>query len=203
MKIVCVGRNYADHARELGNEVPAEPVLFIKPDSAIYPHRYYYIPTFTTDLHYECEIVVRIDRVGKHIAPEFAHTYYSTITLGMDFTARDLQNQLKAKGLPWEKAKGFDGAAVIGKFIPKEQLPPTDQLDFQLHIDGQLRQSGHSAHMLHSIDQLIAHISRYFTLKKGDLIFTGTPAGVGSVAPGMHLTGTLCGHQILELFIKS
>lgn len=203
MKIVCVGRNYADHARELGNQIPEEPVLFIKPDSAIYPHKNYYIPHFTRELHYECELVVRIDRVGKHIAPEYAHTYYSHLTLGIDFTARDLQNQLKAKGLPWEKAKGFDGAAVIGTFVPKEQLPPIDQLDFQLLIDGQVRQHGHTSHMLYSVDHLISYISQFFTLKKGDLIFTGTPAGVGPVQPGMTLQGILDSKPVLELHIKA
>ncbi|MFN3950903.1 MAG: fumarylacetoacetate hydrolase family protein [Thermaurantimonas sp.] len=202
MKIVCIGRNYADHARELGNQIPEEPVLFIKPDSAQYPHKNYYIPDFTKELHYECELVIRIDRVGKHIQPEYAHTYYSQVTLGIDFTARDLQNALKSKGLPWEKAKGFDGAAVVGTFIPKEAIGDINNTDFYFYIDGQLRQHGQTSQMLYSVDQLISYISRFFTLKKGDLIFTGTPAGVGLVMPGMKLKGILATHPVLELTIK-
>lgn len=202
MKIICVGRNYADHVKELGNQIPEEPVLFIKPDSSVYPHKNYYIPNFTRDLHYECELVIRIDRVGKFIQPEYAHTYYSHITLGIDFTARDIQNTLKEKGLPWEKAKGFDGAAVIGSFIHKDELGDINDADFQLYIDDQIRQNGHTANMMYSVDQLISYISRYFTLKKGDLIFTGTPSGVGPVKPGMKLRGLLASHSVLELHIK-
>lgn len=203
MKIICIGRNYANHVRELGNQIPDEPVLFIKPDSAVYPHKNYYIPEFTNDLHYECELVIRIDRVGKHIKPEYAHTYYSQVTLGIDFTARDLQNTLKEKGLPWEKAKGFDGAAVIGSFIPKEEIGDINNTNFQLLIDGQLRQDGKTKDMIYSVDQLIPYISRFFTLKKGDLIFTGTPSGVGPVMPGMMLQGVLASKTVLELCIKS
>ncbi|MBT8286229.1 MAG: fumarylacetoacetate hydrolase family protein, partial [Flavobacteriaceae bacterium] len=178
MKLICIGRNYADHIKELSNERPADPVVFIKPDSAVLPkEQAFYIPEFTKDVHYEVEVLVKIKKVGKHIDTRFAHKYYDEIGLGIDFTARDLQAKLKEKGLPWEKAKGFDGAAVIGKWLPKNQFEDLEQLNFDLSKNGEVVQQGNTSDMLWSVDELISYTSHYFTLKKGDIIFTGTPAG--------------------------
>ncbi|MFZ9672753.1 MAG: fumarylacetoacetate hydrolase family protein [Flavobacteriaceae bacterium] len=190
MKLICIGRNYVDHIEELNNERPAEPVVFIKPDSSILPKEQdFYLPNFTSDVHHEVEVLVKIKKVGKHIAVEFAHTYYDEIGLGIDFTARDIQQKLKDKGLPWEKAKGFDGAAVIGQWVDKNTLGNLNQLQFGLVKNGQWVQQASTALMLWSIDELIAHVSTYFTLKKGDIIFTGTPAGVSRVQEGDVLEG--------------
>jgi 2-keto-4-pentenoate hydratase/2-oxohepta-3-ene-1,7-dioic acid hydratase in catechol pathway len=183
VKIICIGRNYADHAKELGNQVPSEPVIFMKPDSAILPKgNAFFIPEFSNDVHFECEVVIRIDRLGKNIEERFAHRYYSQIALGIDFTARDLQQQLKDKGLPWEKAKSFDGAAFLGKFFDKSDFPNLDEISFQLKKNGKIAQNGNTCDMLFSIDRIIAEVSKYFTIKIGDLIYTGTPAGVAAVA---------------------
>ncbi len=182
MKIICIGRNYADHAKELGNQVPSEPVIFMKPDSAILPKgTAFFIPEFSRDVHFECEVVIRIDRLGKNIEERFAHRYYSQIALGIDFTARDLQQRLKEKGLPWEKAKSFDGAAYLGKFFDKSDFPNLDEISFQLKKNGEVAQNGNTRDMLFSMDQIVSEVSKYFTIKIGDLIYTGTPAGVGAV----------------------
>ncbi|NAY93284.1 2-hydroxyhepta-2,4-diene-1,7-dioate isomerase [Muricauda sp. JGD-17] len=203
MKLICIGRNYAAHIDELKNERPSEPVVFIKPDSAVLPKEQdFYIPEFSEDVHYEVEVLVKIKKVGKHIAKEFAHKYYDEIGLGIDFTARDLQSKLKEKGLPWEKAKGFDGAAVIGRWKPKILYESVDNLNFSLIKNGKKVQEGNTSLMLWKIDELIAHVSTYFMLKKGDILFTGTPAGVGKVAPNDYLSGTLEGEQLFELMVK-
>lgn len=192
MKLICIGRNYVAHIEELQNERPAEPVVFIKPDSAVLPkEQAFYIPEFSNDVHYEVEVLVKIKKVGKHIAPQFAHKYYDEISLGIDFTARDLQAQLKAKGLPWEKAKGFDGAAVIGKWMPKERYKNLTKLGFSLLKNGQIVQKSDTSHMLWNIDELISYVSSYFMLKKGDILFTGTPSGVGKVEPNDYLEGRI------------
>jgi len=190
MKLICIGRNYVDHIEELNNERPAEPVVFIKPDSSILPKEQdFYLPNFTSDVHHEVEVLVKIKKVGKHIDVDFAHTYYDEIGLGIDFTARDIQQKLKDKGLPWEKAKGFDGAAIIGQWVEKSTLGNLSQLQFGLVKNGQWVQQASTALMLWSIDELIAHVSTYFTLKKGDIILTGTPAGVSRVQEGDVLEG--------------
>lgn len=203
MKIICIGRNYAEHIAELNNERPSEPVIFIKPDSAVLPKEQdFYIPDFSKDIHYEVEVLVKIKKVGKHIAKAFAPKYYDEIGLGIDFTARDLQGQLKEKGLPWEKAKGFDGAAVIGTWVAKDKLADLGQLGFELKKNGVVVQSGNTSHMLYSIDEIISYVSQFFTLKKGDVIFTGTPAGVGKVAPNDYLSGILENQELFTVTIK-
>lgn len=203
MKIICIGRNYTDHIKELSNEKPTDPVVFLKPDTAIgLKGQPFFIPEFSQDVHHEVEVLVRINRIGKHIQQKFAHKYYDEIGLGIDFTARDLQTQLKTQGLPWEKAKGFDGAAVVGKWVQKSTLPAVDQLNFQLTKNDVVVQSGTTALMLWKIDELIAYISQFFTLKIGDIIFTGTPAGVGPVAPNDILVGSLEGQEFFQIKVK-
>ena len=204
MKIICIGRNYCEHARELNNEIPKEPVIFMKPDSALLRNNEpFYIPDFSRDVHYECELIVRIKRLGKNIEARFANRYYDEIGLGIDFTARDLQNKLKEKGLPWEKAKAFDCSAVISAdFIPVPDLPELKSIKFQLKKNGEIVQHGDSALMLFSVDELISQVSTYFTLKIGDLIYTGTPAGVGPVAVGDRLEGFLEGQKMFDFEIK-
>lgn len=202
MKIICIGRNYADHAKELNNQVPAEPVVFLKPDSAILPKgNAFFIPDFSQNLQHELEIVIRIDRLGKHIEEKFAHRYYQEFTLGLDFTARDLQSQLKEKGLPWEKAKAFDGSAFIGPWLNKEEYD-LNSLNFSLLKNGETVQKGNSEDMLFSVDRIIAEVSKYFTLKIGDLIFTGTPAGVGAVQTNDLLDLHLESKSIAQLRVK-
>ena len=203
MKLICIGRNYAAHIEELENERPDEPVVFIKPDSAILPKEQdFYIPEFSNDIHHEVEVLVKIKKVGKHIAKQFAHTYYDEIGLGIDFTARDVQAQLKAKGLPWEKAKGFDGSAVVGKWLQKNKYENMDKLGFSLLKNGENVQNGNTSLMLWKIDELIAYVSTYFMLKKGDILFTGTPAGVGKVRPNDYLSGTLEGENMFEITVR-
>ena len=203
MKIICIGRNYSEHIKELANERPSEPVVFIKPDSAILPKEQdFYIPEFTKEVHYEVEVLVKIKKVGKHIDPKFAHTYYDEIGLGIDFTARDLQSKLKEKGLPWEKAKGFDGAAVIGKWVAKSNYKDLNNLNFSLQKNGQLVQQGNTSLMLWEIDELIAYVSQFFMLKKGDIIFTGTPQGVGEIQPNDYLSGFLEKEEMFTVNIK-
>lgn len=204
MKIICVGRNYAKHIEELENEKPKAPVLFMKPDTAILPPRNpLYLPDFANDFHYEVEVVVKINKLGKHIAQEFAHRYYDEIGLGIDITARDLQSQLKAKGLPWEKAKAFDNAAVVSpNFIKKDTLPDLNDLHFSLKKNDDIVQKGHTADMLWKIDELITYISTFFTLKKGDLIFTGTPAGVGKMSVDDVFTGYLEDKEMFRVKVK-
>ncbi|HOO83877.1 MAG TPA: fumarylacetoacetate hydrolase family protein [Prolixibacteraceae bacterium] len=203
MKIICIGRNYADHIAELNNEKPEEPVIFMKPDSSILrKNKPFFIPNFSTDLHHEVELVLKIDQVGKNISPKFASRYYSSVGLGIDFTARDLQNKLKDKGLPWEKAKAFDYSAVISShFIPLEQLS-ANQIEFRLDINGATRQTGNSALMIFSFDELIANVSKYFTLKTGDLIYTGTPAGVGPVKINDRLQGYIGNKLMFDFMVK-
>lgn len=202
MKIICIGRNYADHAKELNNDVPDEPVIFLKPDSALLPkNRPFFIPDFTDDVHHELEIVVKIKKIGKHIQEKYAPTYYDEIGLGIDFTARDLQQKLKSQGLPWEKAKGFDGSAVLGDFLPKEKVN-LDEIKFELLKNGSSVQRGNSYNMIFSIDRIISEVSKYFTLKIGDLIYTGTPAGVGKVAIGDTLEGFFEGKKLLHVDVR-
>lgn len=202
MKIICIGRNYTEHIAELANERPEEPVVFIKPDSAILlKNNPFIIPPFTKDVHYEVELLVKINRIGKFIDKKFAHKYYDEIGLGIDFTARDLQSKLKTKGLPWEKAKAFDGSAVIGNFQNKNDLN-LDNIEFQLYKNDEIVQDGSSSHMLWQIDELIAYVSQYFTLKIGDVLFTGTPAGVGKVVPDDVLKGVLQGKEMFNIKVK-
>ena len=203
MKIICIGRNYAKHAKELGNDVPTEPVFFLKPDTAISPKGHpFFIPDFTSNVHYEVELVVKINRLGKHIEERFAHKYYSEIGLGIDFTARDIQEEVKAKGLPWEKAKGFDGSAVLSRiFIPKEELD-INNIGFSLTKNGGTVQDGNSSDRLFNFDKIIAYISQFYTLKIGDLIYTGTPAGVGQVQNGDTLEGFIEDRQMFKVNVK-
>jgi 2-keto-4-pentenoate hydratase/2-oxohepta-3-ene-1,7-dioic acid hydratase in catechol pathway len=203
MKIICIGRNYAKHIEELQNERPPEPVIFLKPDTALLPRNQdFYIPEFSNDVHHEIEIVVKINKVGKHIAAKFADNYYDELTVGLDFTARDIQQTLKEKGLPWEKAKAFDNSAVIGDFISKKIFSSQESLTFELLKNKQTAQRGDSALMLWQIDELISYVSRFFTLKTGDLIFTGTPEGVAQVKPGDVLEGYLNQKKLLTTLIK-
>lgn len=203
MKLVCIGRNYTDHIKELKNDRPDEPVVFIKPDSAILPKdQVFYIPEFTDDVHYEVEVLVKIKKVGKHIDDKFAHKYYDEVGLGIDFTARDLQSKLKEKGLPWEKAKGFDGAAVIGKWLPKSDFKNLNELHFSLYKNGREVQKGNTKLMLWKIDELVAHVSQFFMLKKGDILFTGTPSGVGKIVTNDYLVGVLEGQEMFSLNVK-
>lgn len=203
MKIICVGRNYSDHAKELNNAVPSEPVIFLKPDTALLQNNAdFYFPSFSKNIHYECEIVVKINKVGKNIETQFAHRYYNEIALGIDFTARDLQDELKAKSLPWELAKAFDSSAAIGTFIKIDDLANKENISFDFYKNNELVQNGQSADMIFSIDQVIAFVSQYITLKVGDLIYTGTPAGVGSIAIGDVYIGKLEGKENLKIQIK-
>ena len=204
MKIICIGRNYSEHIRELNNEVPDEPVIFMKPDSALLRNNEpFFIPDFSQDVHYECELIIRINRLGKNIESRFAGRYYDEVGLGVDFTARDLQNQLREKGLPWEKAKAFDRSAVISsEFISKKELPDGNAIQFQLKKNGDVVQNGNSSLMLFPVDEIISQVSKYFTLKIGDLIYTGTPAGVGPVAIGDRLEGFLEGKKMFDFEIK-
>ncbi len=204
MKVICVGRNYAKHIEELNNEKPQEPVLFIKPDSALVPPKNpLFLPDFAEDFHYEVEIAVKIKKLGKYIEPKFAHRYYDEIGLGIDVTARDLQAELKAKSLPWEKAKAFHNSAVISTvFIDKNKFENIDNINFSLYKNGELVQQGNTAQMLWKTDELIAYISKFFMLKKGDIIFTGTPAGVGKMKPEDVFTGYIENQEMFKIKIK-
>lgn len=203
MKLICIGRNYTDHIAELANERPEEPVIFLKPDTAILLKKQpFFIPDFSENIHHEVEILVKINRVGKYIDKKFAYKYYQEIGLGIDFTARDLQTKLKSKGLPWERAKGFDGSAVIGKWIDKEEIKDVDNIDFSLEKNGGVVQKGNTSLMLWKIDEIIEYVSKYFTLKIGDVIFTGTPAGVGAVKADDVLTGFIGREQLFSIRIK-
>ena len=202
MKIICIGRNYVAHVKELGNEIPKEPVLFMKPDSAIFRQRdAFYIPDWTNEVHYEAEIVIKINRLGKNIEEKFAPKYYSQFTLGIDFTARDVQKNLKDQGLPWEKSKAFDQSAVLGEYLNVNDYS-LDNLNFELKINGRVVQSGNTKSMIYTIPQIINHCSEFFTLKIGDLIFTGTPEGVGKVNAGDELEGFIEGKKILHVKIR-
>ena len=203
MKIICIGRNYTDHIAELANEKPTEPVIFMKTDTSVLLKNFpFVIPEFSKDVHYEVEILVKINKVGKYIDAKFAHKYYDEIGLGIDFTARDLQEKLKAKGLPWEKAKAFDGSAVIGEFLPKETFKNLENINFSLLKNQETVQQGNTHLMLWKIDELIAYISQYFTLKKGDIIFTGTPKGVGKISENDILTGFIEDKKMFEIKVK-
>lgn len=203
MKLICVGRNYREHARELGNEAPGEPILFIKPRTAVVqPGRPVYYPDFTKDLHYECELIVRISRNGKYIDEHFAHKYFSDISLGIDFTARDVQQRQKEKGLPWEVAKAFDNSAVIGEWRPVSEALNPDTATFEFLRNGQLAQRGDARDMIFPVARIIAYASQFFTLQQGDVIFTGTPAGVGPVSIYDRLEGFLEGQKVLEADVR-
>lgn len=204
MKIIAIGMNYAEHNKELNNTLlPEKPVIFMKPDSAILKDgKPFFIPEFTNRVDYETELVVRICRLGKHIAPRFAHRYYDAVTVGIDFTARDLQNDFRSKGLPWELCKGFDDSAVLGNFVPLDKVRDIQDLHFHLDIDGQTVQRGHTADMLFKVDDIIAYVSQFCTLKIGDILFTGTPVGVGPVSVGQHLQGYLEGEKVLDFHVR-
>ncbi len=204
MKIICIGRNYAKHAEELNNPIPEEPVVFLKPETALLLKKHpFFIPEHSNEVHHEVELVVKINRLGKHIEPRFAHKYYSEIGLGIDFTARDVQARCKEKGLPWEKAKAFDGSAAVSRFFPIDTLGGNVQdLHFHLDINGTTVQNGHTANMLFKVDELISHVSKYFTLKTGDLVFTGTPAGVGKVERDDLLELYLEGNRVFYFNVK-
>lgn len=203
MKIICIGRNYTNHIKELNNERPSEPVVFIKPDSAVLSKQHpFVIPEFSNDIHHEIELIVKISKVGKYIQPKFANKYYDEISVGIDFTARDLQDKLKSKGLPWEIAKSFDGSAVIGDFLPKSQFSSLENIIFELYSNNKIVQKGNSNLMLWKIDELISYVSQFFTLKIGDIIFTGTPEGVAAVKPNDVLEGFLEGKQLFRIQIK-
>lgn len=202
MKIICIGRNYSEHAKEMKSEVPTEPVFFMKPDTALLLNNAdFYYPNFTKDLHHEIEVVLKISKAGKHIKEEFASKYYEEIGLGIDFTARDIQAECKAKGLPWEKAKAFDQSAVIGTFVKKETLI-LNAISFQLLINGKKVQDGNTSDLLFSFEKIISYVSQFITLRVGDLIYTGTPAGVGAVNIGDALTGILNSQKLFEIKIK-
>lgn len=203
MKIMAVGMNYLPHIQELNSDIPADPVLFMKPDSALTSDKQaFFLPDFSNEIHYELELVVKIDRLGKHIAEKFAHRYYSEISLGLDLTARDLQQKLRAGGLPWEISKGFDQSAVVGRFLPKERFEDIQDLHFRLDLNGKTVQQGHTADMLFGVDRIISYASRFFTLKTGDLLFTGTPCGVGPLSKEDHLEAWLEGEKMLHLRVK-
>jgi 2-keto-4-pentenoate hydratase/2-oxohepta-3-ene-1,7-dioic acid hydratase in catechol pathway len=203
MKIICIGRNYADHISELNNERPDDPVIFMKPDTAILPKKTpFVIPEFSKDVHHEVEVLVKICKVGKYISPKFAHKYYDEIGLGIDFTARDLQSMLKEKGLPWEKAKAFDHSAIIGDFLPKNNYTSLENLNFELRKNSEIVQKGSTSMMLWNIDEIVSYVSQFFTLKKGDIIFTGTPKGVASVKENDALEGFLEGKQMFKIQVK-
>jgi len=203
MKIICIGRNYVKHIEELQNERPEEPVIFLKPETAIVLKKFpFVIPEFSNDIHHEVEVLVKINKVGKYIDAKFAHKYYDEIGLGIDFTARDLQAKLKEKGLPWEKSKAFDGSAVVGEFVSKSELPTLDNVSFELTNNGSIVQKGNTQHMLWKIDEIIAYVSQYFTLKKGDIIFTGTPEGVAKVSTNDVLEGFIEGKKLFRIQVK-
>ena len=203
MKIIAIGRNYAAHAKELNNPVPTSPVIFMKPDTALLKdNKPFYIPDFSSDIHYELEVVLKICKEGKHIQEKFAANYYEEIGLGIDFTARDIQSRHKEKGLPWELAKAFDNSAAVSNFIPKGSVGNIYDFDFELQINGESRQKGNTKNLLFSFENIIAFVSQYITLKKGDLIFTGTPEGVGQVLAGDHLEAWLHGEKLLNFNIK-
>lgn len=203
MKIIAVGMNYREHVKELNNEIPTEPVLFMKPDSALLKNnKPFYLPNFSSEVHYELELIVKIDRLGKNIAEKFAHRYYSSIGLGVDFTARDLQRKLRSLGNPWEICKAFDGSAVVSQFVPLAEFENISNLNFFLEIDGNIVQKGNTADMIFSVDKIIAYASKFFTLKIGDIIFTGTPFGVGKVAINNRLTAYLEDKKMLDFYVK-
>lgn len=203
MKIIAIGRNYAEHAKELNNPVPSVPVIFMKPDTALLKdNKPFYHPEFSQDVHYEIELVLKISKEGKYIQEKYAADYFDEVALGIDFTARDIQNRHKEKGLPWELAKGFDGSAPVSNFIPKANFADLYHLNLRLDINGETRQNGNTKNVLFSFERILAFVSQYITLKKGDLIFTGTPEGVGRVNVGDHLEGYLDNEKLLDFYVK-
>ena len=203
MKIICIGRNYIDHIKELSNQKPMNPVVFLKPDSAVIAkNQNFIIPSFSNEIHHEVELVIKINKVGKHIDKSFSHKYYDEIGLGIDFTARDIQNNLKEKGHPWEKSKAFDNSCMVGNFLKKEKLEDISKIEFSLKKNNEIVQSGCSNDMLWKIDELISYVSQYFTLKIGDLIFTGTPSGVSKVESGDILEGYISSIKMFTLKVK-
>lgn len=203
MKIICIGRNYVSHIEELGNDNPESPVIFLKPDTAILQKKMpFVIPEFSSNIHYEVEVLVKISKVGRYIDEKFAHKYYTEIGLGIDFTARDLQKKLKEKGLPWEKAKAFDGSAVVGNFISKTEFDTVDNIGFSMKKNDIVVQKGNTSFMIHSIDEIISYISRFFTLKIGDVIYTGTPAGVGTVFRNDVLQGFISDVEMFNVRVR-
>ena len=205
MKIIAIGMNYVEHCHELhaNEQLPQEPVIFLKPDSALLKDsKPFFIPDFSKQVDYETELVVRICRLGKNIAPRFAHSYYDAVTVGIDFTARDLQRKFRAEGKPWELSKGFDNSAAIGDFVPVERFKDVQNLDFHLDIDGNTVQKGNTRDMIFKIDEIIAYVSQFYTLKIGDLLYTGTPVGVGPVSIGNHLEGYLEGEKLLDFYVR-
>ncbi|GAC1420517.1 MAG: fumarylacetoacetate hydrolase family protein [Flavisolibacter sp.] len=203
MKIFCVGRNYSEHAKELGNDIPDEPVIFMKPKSALLQaHTPFYYPEFTNELHYECELVLRVSKNGKYIQEKFANKYYDAVTTGIDFTARDIQNELKAKGLPWEKAKAWDNSAAIGKWINFSELKNKKEIQFGLYKNKELVQKGNSKDMIYDFDYLVSYISNFFSVNIGDLVFTGTPKGVGEIVVGDEIEGFIGEENIFALEVK-
>jgi acylpyruvate hydrolase len=202
MKIICIGRNYAEHAKEMKSDVPTEPVFFLKPETSLLKDKDFYYPEFTKDLHHEVEIILKISKNGKHITEEFASTYYNEIGIGIDFTARDIQQKCKEKSLPWEKAKAFDNAAPIGEFVSKEKFSDLKNISFQLNINGKSRQVGNTKDLIFSFEKIIAYVSQFITLKTGDLIFTGTPEGVSAVNIGDVLEASIEGKTMFQLNIK-
>lgn len=203
MKIFAIGQNYIEHNKELNNSNPTEPVVFMKPDTAVLRNnKPFFLPDFSSEIHYETELIIKINRIGKNISPKFAHRYYDEIGLGVDFTARDLQRKLKAEGRPWEVSKAFDGSAVVGNFLPKERFEDIQNVDFHLDINGFPVQTGNSKDMIFRIDDLIAYISKFFTLKIGDIIFTGTPVGVGPVKINDQLQGYISNEKMFDFKVK-
>jgi len=203
MKIIAIGRNYAEHAKELNNPVPGVPVIFMKPETALLKdNKPFYHPDFSEDIHHEIEIVIKISKEGKHISEQFAQNYFEEIGLGVDFTARDIQSKHKEKGLPWELAKAFDGSAPVSSFVSKSQFADLKNINFKLDVNGETRQQGNTSYMLFSFEYIIAFVSKYITLKKGDLIYTGTPQGVGKVNVGDRLEGYLEDVKMLDFLVK-
>lgn len=204
MKIIATGMNYANHNKEMQHSlVMSEPVIFMKPDSALLKNgKPFFMPDFSSEIHYETEVVVKINKLGKNIAERFANRYYAEITVGIDVTARDLQREFRHNGLPWELSKGFDGSAILGDFIPLAEAGDIQKLDFRLDIDGRTVQEGNTSDMIYSVDRIIAYISRFVTMKTGDLIYTGTPAGVGRIEIGNHLQGYLCNRKLLDFYVR-
>ena len=202
MKIICIGRNYAEHAKEMKSEVPTEPVFFMKPETSLLKDKDFYYPEFTKDLHHEVELVLKISKNGKHIAEEFASQYYNEIGIGIDFTARDIQQKCKEKSLPWEKAKAFDNAAPIGDFIPKTNFTSLNNISFQLNINGKARQIGNTKDLIFSFEKIISYVSQFITLKTGDLIYTGTPEGVSAINIGDVLEAFIDNKKLFHLNIK-
>jgi 2-keto-4-pentenoate hydratase/2-oxohepta-3-ene-1,7-dioic acid hydratase in catechol pathway len=203
MKIICIGRNYREHAKELNNPVPEKPLIFFKPDTAVLrPGKDFYFPEFTQDLHFECELVLRIGREGKHLEPKFVADYIDGIGLGIDMTARDIQSEAKKNGWPWTLAKGFNDSAPVSNFLAPDRFPDLQDVHFRCEINGELRQEGHTADMIFSVSDMLCYLTRFITIKKGDLIFTGTPAGVGPLTIGDHLTAHLEGEKLLDFHVK-